>query len=479
MKLFPTKKKGKHIKTKGKSTENGQNKKGQRKIPLGVKITVGAVLGITALALGAMAYLKLAAAPPDVKQKPNQTPQITIENGDDPSVDPPGDLIIVNDDTRTGGKYTFLLMGMDDGNGNTDVIMLATLDTNDYTLDIVNIPRDTLVNVSWNVKKANTLFSVMKKNGTEEDEYSGVREAYSKLVGYEVDFFVVVDLKAFAELVDAVGGIQFNVPRNMVYDDPAQNLHINIQKGDQLLNGKNALGLVRWRKNNSGGGYAAGDIGRIELTQEFLMAAATQILANKSSINITSMANIFLKYVETDLKINHVVWLAQELFKLDAENINFHMMPGNTIDGFNGDSYVTIYVNEWLELINDRLSPFEEPITTEHVSILTRGAGGKLYVTNGVWQGKQSWGSSSGGGTTTTPKPSSTPAPTSTPAGGVTVTPTPDITAPNTTENPIETPNVSNAPIATPDPFPPENTPAPTPEVIIVPPPATPPDDVD
>ena len=491
MKLFATKKKGKHIKAKGKTDSNGQKKKGLRGLHIGFKIAIGAVLVITALVIAAMAYLKLGVKPPPVKLTP-VTPPVIVEDGSEPTVADPNVPVVPIEEVRDKEKYTFLLLGTDDGNGNTDVIMLATLDTSSargYSLNVVNIPRDTLVNVSWTPKLANTIYSVMKKNGTEEDEMAGVREKFATISGYEVDFFVVVDLKAFVALVDAVGGIYFDVPRSMKYSDPAQNLYIDVAKGPQTLDGKKALQLVRFRS------YSSADIGRIEMTQQFLMAAAKQILENKSSIKITSMANIFLNYVKTDLNLDNVIWFAQELFKLDAENISFDTIPANTNDSVNGRSYVTIYVKEWLELINEKLNPFSVPITLDNVSIYTRGADKKLYVTNGVYAGSQSWGGGSGSGgtpsssgstssgssnnntsSTPAPTPTPTPAPTATPDGTVDPTATPEITVdPNITDNPISTPETTDVPIATDNPTPPDITP----EITETPPPplATPPDD--
>ena len=489
MKLFASKPKGKHVKAKGKNTENGTPKKGLKKLNLGVKIAIGVVLGITALALGAMAYLKLAVEPPDVRLTPNPPPVVVDGDNDSTKEVDPNEPEVHGAEVRDKEKYTLLILGSDDGNGNTDVIMTATFDTSatrGYSLNVVNIPRDTLVNVSWYTKKANSIYSVEKKNGTEEDEYSAVRQAFSKLLGYEVDYVVVVDLQAFAALVDAVGGVEFDVPRFMEYKDPVQNLDIYISKGRQIFNGKQALGLVRWRQNNKGGGYPDGDIGRIALQQNFLSAAISQILANKSSINITSIANIFLKYVDTDLKLNHVVWFGKELFKLNAEDVSFGILPGDINDSFNGNSYVSIYVNEWLDMINEKLNPFSIPITTGNVSILTRGADKKLYVTNGVWEGKQSWGggSSSSGSSNnsgdSTPKPTATPTPTATPKPtDTTPTESPVITGdPLITDNPVESPVVTDTPVETVEPFPPDVTPTPTPtQDATTPPPATPPDD--
>ena len=213
-------------------------------------------------------------------------------------------------------------------------------------------------------------------------------ESFGDLMGYVPDFYVMVDLQAFAALVDAVGGVYYDVPVNMYYNDPAQDLYINISAGEQLLNGEDALKVVRFRS-----GYATADIGRIDTQQDFLKTAAEQVLANKDSLKITSLVDIFLNYVETDLTYGNLIWFAQEFYKMDSENIRFHTLPANYWDSINGASYVTIYANEWLELINEYLNPYDEDITMDALSVLTRNASGYLYSTDGVYAGSSSWGS--------------------------------------------------------------------------------------
>ena len=291
-------------------------------------------------------------------------------------------------------KYTFLLLGTDNGNGNTDVLMTITFDAIAHTLEIVNIPRDTLVNVEWNdIKKANSIFANMYyRHGWNEKELDAVMdntvERFAEILGYKVDYWLIVDLKAFEALVDAIGGVDFYVPVRMDYEDPYQNLYIHYAKGNQHLNGRQALEVVRFRS-----GYSNADIGRINTQQEFLMTAAKQILEKKNSINIIELANIFLKYVKTDknLKLSNLIWLGKEALKLSSETINFSILPGNYLDYFAGESYVTIYVDQWLELVNSKLNPYNEPITPDGVSILTRGPGGALYVTDGNYRGNPNW----------------------------------------------------------------------------------------
>lgn len=99
-----------------------------------------------------------------------------------------------------------------------------------------------------------------------------LKKYVSGVLGFEVDGYVLVDLDAFIQIVDLVGGVYFDVPQSMYYNDPTQNLYINLAPGYQLLDGKQAMGLVRYRS------YAQADIQRISVQQEFLQALAKQCL---------------------------------------------------------------------------------------------------------------------------------------------------------------------------------------------------------
>ena len=299
------------------------------------------------------------------------------------------------EESRDTSKFTFLLMGID-GCGNTDVIIVGTFDTTEYTLEFASIPRDTLVNVSWSIKKANSIHAAMRGQNRNVDNaeakaMKGVIEKFSDILGYKIDFWATINMRAFISLIDSIGGVRFDVPISMSWSDPELGLSFNLGRGSQTLNGQQALGLMRYRA-----GYSNADLGRINTRQNFLKAAMEQILANKSSVNIGTLAEIFLKYVKTDLTLDNLMWFGREFLKLNGSDINFTTLPC-TLDSLGGGSYVTINVDEWLELVNTKLSPLTWEITPEDVSILTRGPDRKLYVTDGNWQGNPSWGSSSRG----------------------------------------------------------------------------------
>ena len=358
-----------------------------------IKIIILVLVILAALCLAVLAWWKANVKPPDVSdvKKPpvvntdnntDPTPQVTPDDKDPDTV--PTDTEQENPDAeqpggRSGQKYTFAVLGTDDGNGNTDTIMVATFDTESYEINVVSIPRDTMVNVSWNTKKINSLYGVGGLDRT--------MKGLADILGFELDFYVVVDLEACVKLVDAIGGVYYDVPENMKYSDPAQDLYIDISKGPQMINGKDAVKILRFR------GYASADIGRISTQQDFLKTAAQQIMENKSKLNISTLADVFLNYVDTDLTYGNIIWFAQEFFKMDMENITFHTLPGNYGDSVNGNSYVSIYVNEWLTMINELLNPYDDAVKVSELNILTRDRNtGKIYPTNGHYAGSASWG---------------------------------------------------------------------------------------
>lgn len=452
MKLSGNRRGGRHA-ASGRASHDieGQNAELKaRKRKRRIRIVAVLLLLIVALLVSAFVYVKMMAKPPETKP-PIVKPGITQPDG---GVDAEGKPIGSTID-RVNDKYTFIILGTDDGNGNTDVMMVATLDVGEHTLNVVNIPRDTLVNVSWKTKKANTLYS-------HTDSFEAMIEKVEDITGYPIDFYVLVDMNAFIKLVDAVDGIDFYVDRKLYYNDPYQNLSINYPVGQYHLSGKQALEVVRCRS------FAQGDIERINTQQKLLMSAAEQVIERKSSINVFEIANIFISNVETDLKLANISWFAQEFFKLDMENISFQTLPANYFDSI---GYCTIYVDEWLELINEKMNPLSEPVTAEMLSIYTRGGEGStkaLYVTDGNYASSSVWGSSSGssgnsgssGGSSTpspsptpsSPPPESTESPDPTPSDTGTVTDPGTVESPPVDTDPVESPPVETDPVDTPPP---------------------------
>jgi LCP family protein required for cell wall assembly len=280
--------------------------------------------------------------------------------------------------SRKEGVYTFLLVGFDQNNGNTDTLMVGRFDSKNHKINIASIPRDTCANVYFGRKAQKKINAVYALGGGIE----ALMAAVADMTGFNIDNYIVVNLKAFTALVDALGGVYFDIPHDMNYDDPTQDLHIHFNKGFQYLSGADAIKVVRWRQNNDGTNY--GDIDRINTQQSFLKTVAKQCLSLTNIVTKTDdYLEIFKSYVKTDLSAQNLTWYAQEFLKLKTEDISFHTLPSNPIDSIKGFSYGTIYLDEWLKLINDCLNPYTKAVAAEDVNIITRDEGGRLYATSG------------------------------------------------------------------------------------------------
>ena len=164
--------------------------------------------------------------------------------------------------TRREYCYNILVSGLDDDNGGSDTNILVRFDVPNKRIDLVSLPRDTLLHNEYRNNKLNFAYA---KGGTEL-----LMEQIENLLGIPVDFYVTVNLKGFIALVDQIDGVDFDIPINMDYDDPYQDLHIHFTKGPRHLNGQEAMEVVRFRHNNDGTGYGTEDIGRIGTQQAFL-----------------------------------------------------------------------------------------------------------------------------------------------------------------------------------------------------------------
>lgn len=174
-----------------------------------------------------------------------------------------------------------------------------------------------------------------------------------------------MDLKGFTALVDAIGGIDFEVPINMNYDDPIQNLSIHFQKGMQHLNGADALRVVRFRHNNDGTGYGSEDLGRMSTQQNFLKAVAKKMFtAGNIATKIDDYARIFNQYVETDLTLGNLVWLGTEVLKMGVDKIDFSTLPNEW-----HSPYIYLDPTETLTVVNTYLNPYVEDRTVEDLNL--------------------------------------------------------------------------------------------------------------
>ena len=329
--------------------EARNNKK--RKNKKGFGHTLLTILGFVLLFLGTVALTVcfLTIRPPDVSQKvvENNTTETKVE-------------------TRAAGVYSILVVGTDKAGLNTDTIMVASLDSKHNRASVMSIPRDTMSNVKRNVKKINAAYADGAKDGVGNIE--NLKQEVSNLMGFPMDNYVVIDLTAFEELIDALGGVTLDVPIKMDYDDPYQDLHIHIEKGLQTLNGKDAIGFVRYRS-----GYAQGDLGRVKAQQLFIEALAQQVATPATVTKIPQLTDIVLDNMMTDLTYGELVWFVKEAVTIDMSNdLHMFMLPGvaETVkpDGSTQAlSYYLPYEDEILEIVNEYFNPYSRDLVSLNV----------------------------------------------------------------------------------------------------------------
>ena len=301
------------------------------------------------------------------------------ENGDEMNLDE-GDAIDIDMGNRREGVYTVLVAATDIDQTRTDALMVATLDTKEDTVDVVNIPRDLMSNCNriGAAKKINAAYGT--RGGIET-----TKSEVKKVIGFTPDKFVVVSFQGIADIIDALGGVTYEVPWRMKYDDPTQNLHIDFQPGETKMDGQAAVEFMRWRKNNSGvstgvKGTTGGDEERIEKDQKFLKFLAKEVFQVKNMTRIPSLAQAVFKNVETDLTAGEVLWLAWQLYDVKNENINMMTLPGYGQMSYAGTgtmySFYFPYRSQVIEMVNEYINPYEKAITEiDVVSGPTRGSG--------------------------------------------------------------------------------------------------------
>lgn len=233
-------------------------------------------------------------------------------------------------------RTTFAIMGVDKEGDRTDTIMLCCYNQTLDELSIISVPRDTLIEVSH--EAFNMLQEEFPEPGQRgmkinaiyhygQDKYGipFLKEELEEFAGVPIDYYCKVNFDAFDYLIDAIGGVEYNVPMNMDYDDPAQDLSIHLKAGPQVLNGEQAEGLVRFRY-----GYSNADIGRVATQQDFVKELLKQLVSKDNFFkNAPAYLKTFFKYIETDVKLTDAVKYMSVIKDFNTDNIYTYTLPGD------------------------------------------------------------------------------------------------------------------------------------------------------
>ncbi|GAA0747472.1 LCP family protein [Clostridium oceanicum] len=233
-------------------------------------------------------------------------------------------------ETVSGEPVNILVMGVDIGDPKsqskndpkrTDTIMLANYNPKTKKVNIVSIPRDTRIMLNGKHMKINAAHAV--------DGVNGSISAVENLLGVSINYYAKINYEGFRKVIDALGGIDMTITRNMHYDDPSQDLHIHFDKGtEEHLDGKKAEEFFRWRKNNNGTGFKDGDLGRIENQHQFINKVIAKFKSPSIVTKIPKIMSTVPDYVTTDMSPEDILKYGYIFSKLDSDKLNMTTLKG-------------------------------------------------------------------------------------------------------------------------------------------------------
>lgn len=212
----------------------------------------------------------------------------------------------------------------------TDTIMVCSYNPKTQRASMLSIPRDTFIG----------------KNKTRADGYDKINAVYSRdgaeeavdlveeITGMDIKYYVVVNNQVVIDLINNIGGVYFDVPIDMNYDDKTQDLHIHLEAGYQKLDGDHAEQLLRFRHNNNGTSYPTeygdNDYGRMKTQREFMVEVAKQTLKLKNVTRIKTIMTTIFQNVETNLTLDDVFPYVPWAVSFDTANISSNQVPGES-----------------------------------------------------------------------------------------------------------------------------------------------------
>ena len=278
-----------------------------------------------------------------------------------------GSAIVVNGAGRREGVFTLFIGATDEDEIRTDSMMVLVFDTEKHRADLINIPRDTLVDCERTGagRKINAAYA----SGVDE-----MLDEVSTVIGFRPDKYVVANFDGIAEIVDVIGGVDYDVPFDMSYHDASQDLSIEFKNGYQHLDGEEVVEYLRWRHNDDGTGYDDGDIGRVTKLQDFLVTVGSAVLSPANVLKIPSIAAAVSNNVETDLTTSQILWLGMQGMKMDMqEDISMQTLIGDSAMVNFGDNIWVYILDEdmVIDQINETFNPYIRSLTEEDFSIVT------------------------------------------------------------------------------------------------------------
>lgn len=248
-------------------------------------------------------------------------------------------------------SINILVLCTDEVGANTDTMMVVNYNPVTAMMNLLSIPRDTKVTLNGSTSKINAAYSHGGANVAVD--------SVSKLLDTKIKYYVILNISVFKEIIALLGGVDYYIPVDMNYDDPLQNLHILLKKGQQHLDGQKAEQFIRFRQPSHYTDeimkyYDGSDLKRINAQQSFVKEVIRQKLNLKSITKINNVIQTVFKNVETDIPMSDALKMAQSAGKIKPDELNMFMLPGHAEDG--GAWYYVPDKNKISELVKQYFS---------------------------------------------------------------------------------------------------------------------------
>jgi LCP family protein required for cell wall assembly len=284
----------------------------------------------------------------------------SVEKGVSDETDELGESEVVQ---ISDSVVNILCVGLDESKSLTDVIMVVSLDTEKNTVSLLQIPRDSYVG-TWKTGKINAAYTMGGGKQSIQNLIDEINEDFQ----LPVDHYMSIALDKFAATVDAVGGVEVNVPVTI----PATTIYPEIPAGRQILGGKEAEWLVRQRHS-----YASADMGRQKMQRIFLAAC----MEKAKNLGIGEVVNAIPQVMgnfKTDMNTEELIKLAKLFIKVDMKNVRCFTLPGEGVwekdeayidTNYYNYSVYSIHRQDTADLLNMYFRPYSSPVPAENLGI--------------------------------------------------------------------------------------------------------------
>lgn len=243
---------------------------------------------------------------------------------------------VTNTSYEPSKPLSFVILGSDNrvetGSMNTDVMIVAVANPEAKKVTMVSIPRDTRVKIPGyrDYHKINSVFAngeaerrKAERNNRipTEDGISLTKKTLNEILGIPIDHYVAIDFDGFKAVIDELGGVEVNVDRKLVYDDPTDDTHINLSPGLQVLNGEQALGYVRHRHDNRGTKYYSSDFDRNRRQQEVIKAIVDKAGSLEGLTKVFAVMDVGAKHIHTDFSKDQIKGLAYDFKGFNSSTV--------------------------------------------------------------------------------------------------------------------------------------------------------------